>query len=261
MTHQAPSSRGSSAVVVVERRAIKSSRGSSLHTLYSKHSRRAGEVKRLLILSVLASSRLPVGSLELLARAQAAAGGERELPRRTFYYHLRILINLGYVGRLGRPRSPGVCYYITRRGLRFYRENSWRLRRGQFAHLTRWLVAGGCRRHTPVLGRLVWDNGELGVRVPWRFVRRVAELVAGRRVGSRLRRTMFYTAREGGGYVVHLDFFVVGDPDDWLSIGLYGVRDRLVSLAVVAIGLLKGLGWDSSRLLELVELAPVIEVA
>ncbi|GEM_PF-4232888 len=252
-------------MTVVEGRRIKSSHASSLHTLYRKHSRRAGEVKRLLILSILASSKYPVGSLELLARAQAAAGGEKQLPRRTFYYHLRILVELGYVARWGRARSPGVCYYITRAGLEYYRANSWRLRRGQFAQLNRWLVAGGCRRHTPVSGRLVWDwmgpyHGELGVRVPWRFVRRVVEVVSGRRVGNRLRRTLFYTKREEGRYVVHLDFLVAGDGDDWLSIGLYGVRDRIVSLAVLCVGLLKGLGWSGGRLLELVELAPVIEV-
>ena len=77
--------------------------------------RGAGEGLRLTpngarVLEALASSRLPLGASELLARTG--------LRRRTLFWWLARLVDGGYVERIGRKRCPGTVYAITWEGYR-----------------------------------------------------------------------------------------------------------------------------------------------
>ena len=64
----------------------------------------------LIVLQTLALFRHPLAPREIAQRAQ--------LPLRTVYYWLSKFLKLGYVERIGKPRSPGVLYALTREGRR-----------------------------------------------------------------------------------------------------------------------------------------------
>jgi len=62
------------------------------------------------VLAVLASSSVPLSVGEIQSRSGLA--------RRTVFYWLSKLLKLGFVQRIGKPRSPGVVYTVTVDGLR-----------------------------------------------------------------------------------------------------------------------------------------------
>lgn len=64
----------------------------------------------LVVLQTLGRFRHPLAPKEIAQRSG--------LPRRTVHYWLSKFLKCGYVERIGKPRSPGVLYALTREGRR-----------------------------------------------------------------------------------------------------------------------------------------------
>jgi DNA-binding transcriptional ArsR family regulator len=182
------------------------------------------------------------------------------LPRRTVYYWLSKFVRDGYVERVGRPRSPGVFYRVTRRGLQYL---SWlgfscctpgsgkaRARRRGCG-----VGASGVRVVVPL--RAVWDGRagfrfEVGVRGGYGAVRRVVGAVAGVRLPrGRVGELVVYV--RGG--VVHADCPVSPDVAaavDYPENALFFVRFRFWVALVVVAAVLLALGVPREVLLQVV---------
>lgn len=219
------------------------------------HSRRSGEARRLRILWVLASSNVPLSVRELIQRTG--------LPRRTVYYYLAQLMDAEkwsgtpLVRRVGKARSPGVLYEVTRAG-RDYLERSWS---GIERCANTRRSGDGVRRGARglVVGRLVvqerGDGGrEVGVRVGFKVYRDVLASLGvpgfGVRAPRRVKYSMFYVDGRGEG-TVHFDFYVRLDRFGAVSAGLWAVRGRVLAMVSVAFSLLKWYGYTESFVREL----------
>ncbi|MEM1606055.1 MAG: winged helix-turn-helix domain-containing protein [Fervidicoccaceae archaeon] len=235
---------------------------------------RRGNVKRLAVLHVLASSTLPLSAREVALRAG--------MPLRTAQYYLKQLVEAGLVERRGARTvcvyaitPSGAVYLKRRRGLLRLRKNSGGARcsrvgavrgdgviDGVMAYCdggsrSRLLVGGGVR----VACGVVWQPmggwwGELGLRVRWAPFRRVLEAVGVRLPRRRLRRVMFYV-KNG---VVHFDGVVAASQEEAELYGLWLLKERVVALVLLCFSILKWMGFERRFVDALWAAAPVLVV-
>jgi DNA-binding transcriptional ArsR family regulator len=185
------------------------------------------------------------------------------LPRRTVYYWLGKFVRDGYVERVGKARSPGVFYRVTRKGLLYLNwlgfqcctVGSGKVRVRGVRGLRR-LAGGRVRVVVPL--RVVWDGRagfrfEVGVRGVHGVVRGVVGGVAGFRLPRRRVGELVVYVRDG---VVHADCPVSPDVAvavDFPEDALLFVEDRYWVALVMVVAVLLALGVPRETLLRVVE--------
>jgi len=160
------------------------------------HSRSSGLYRRVKILGILASSRLPLTAGEIVRRSG--------LPRRTVHYYLSRMLKEGLVERDGCP--PLSYYIITRAGMRVYNSCRWVVQTGLAGVGVAGVGVGGVGRggggsrgSSRVVVRVGVVDNELRFRCGWGVFRRLL-----RGFGFNVRGVRFRHMYTRGG-VVHYD--------------------------------------------------------
>jgi len=203
------------------------------------------------ILHIIASSRYGVSPGDIVRRTN--------IPRRTVFYWLRRLLQLGMIERRGKARSPDVVYTITRSGLRYLRwlscctvtkrpVPSERLGRSGF-RIPVWVVIDGSRGNGEV---------EVGVRMHYPSVRRFLRGLGVRMPRGRVKALVVYAARYGGDSFskVHVDAPVSSDVlsmvDDVTNLTMF-VQERYWLAFVSVTAVLVALGFGKEVLKQIVD--------
>ena len=196
----------------------------------------------LAVLQVLARLRHPLSPKEIAQRSG--------LPRRTVHYWLSKFLRLGYVERIGRARSPGVVYALTREGRRALtsaRFSCCTVPAGQARAKPRSRSGGGSRVEPVALPLGVVLDGsaggrlEVGVRAPYPLVRGYLRGLGVRMPRRRVKSVVYYAS----GGRVHCDMPVspgVLSAVDDLENALLLLLQRVWLSLVVAAAVLTAVG-------------------
>jgi len=138
------------------------------------------------ILHIIASSRHGISPAEIVQRTN--------IPRRTVFYWLRKLLQLGMIERRGKARSPDVVYTITKKGLKYLRWLSCctvSQRAGSSKlkfRIPMWVVIDGSKNNNEV---------EVGVRMHYPSIRRFLKTLGIKMPRNRVKSLIIYAARYG----------------------------------------------------------------
>ena len=207
------------------------------------------------ILHIIASSRHGISPAEIVQRTN--------IPRRTVFYWLRKLLQLGMIERRGKARSPDVVYTITKKGLKYLRWLSCctvSQRAGSSKlkfRIPMWVVIDGSKNNNGV---------EVGVRMHYPSIRRFLKTFGIKMPKYRVKSLIIYAARYGGdGFSkVHVDApvspGVLSMVDDVTNLVML-VQQRYWLAFVSVVAVLVGLGFGKEVLKRVVDLVESVFIA